>query len=379
MADVQQHQALTSAVANESRALYAALISAGVSGIAAFVYFLGRQVPLSGAGSVGMATASAAAILSFATFCVAYTLSFQDPSRAWMLRVSRARRVFDVAALAFVHAAIAFLTMLASFYVFQDAFQGLVLEPFAAAMFVAACCGVTAYSVYLSGSSISSYTLANLLAVFIVAGAFTSMITTDNTQWWQTNFSILGASDSGNAAYAFNVTLILSGAVITVLASYITSDLRTWRKLKGHQNMRGVELVQWLLVILGICLSLVGLVPVDVSVPAHNTAAMSMMLIFAAITLGLPFWIKEIPKTFFGTSYTLLGVLLLAVVLYFPLGYYNLTALELAAGAIIFGWLVIFIRTVAAMVADAQSLETLQQETVAEEGSSATESSSGSQ
>ena len=48
----------------------------------------------------------------------------------------------------------------------------------------------------------------------------------------------------------------------------------------------------------------------------------------------------------------MLGLAVLAVSLWDPLGYYNLTALELAFAGIIFAWLVVLIRTLDAMIAD---------------------------
>ncbi|MDN6172408.1 MAG: hypothetical protein L0J06_06420, partial [Yaniella sp.] len=43
---------------------------------------------------------------------------------------------------------------------------------------------------------------------------------------------------------------------------------------------------------------------------------------------------------------------ILAAALWKPLGYYNLTALELAFAGIIFAWLVVLIRTVDGMIFD---------------------------
>ena len=38
--------------------------------------------------------------------------------------------------------------------------------------------------------------------------------------------------------------------------------------------------------------------------------------------------------------------------MYFPVGYYNLTAVELSAASLVFAWLIVLIRTLAAVDAD---------------------------
>lgn len=48
----------------------------------------------------------------------------------------------------------------------------------------------------------------------------------------------------------------------------------------------------------------------------------------------------------------ILGVAVLALSLWCPFGYYNLTALELSFAGIILAWLVVLIRTLDAMIAD---------------------------
>jgi hypothetical protein len=47
-----------------------------------------------------------------------------------------------------------------------------------------------------------------------------------------------------------------------------------------------------------------------------------------------------------------LAAIVVAAVLWFPVGYYNLTAVELIAGLLIFSWLIVLIRNLAAVDAD---------------------------
>lgn len=343
-----------SAVTVESRAFALALFMMLASTPVAFFIFLGSRPTLSGDGSVGQLSSIFTALICAIVFVLSYIFSFRLPDSEWLRQTALIRRVLDVAALAFAHAAIAFMLAQAAFYIFQNAFAGLTLDPFAASLFVGISSAAGCYTVALSGARITTYTLSNLLAVFLVTGALTAMITAENTSWWQINFSVLGTSTIGLSAYAFNATLIISGLVITTLASYMTRDLRRWSELSGHSRTRA-KAVQWTLVSLGLLLSGVGAVPVDLFQPLHNLLATGMIFAFMTLVIGMHFWLPDFPRSFFLTSYVLLSGVGLAVVLFWPLGYYNLTGMELAATALIFGWLVLFIRNTAALVTDASA------------------------
>lgn len=343
----------SSAVGIEARASLIALISLIVFALISLLAFWGRRPALSGDGSVGLWASVGAALVSVTVFSVSYTRALRGPKAGWLRRSALARRILDISALAFAHAAIAFMVFQALFYIFQNAFTGLTLDALAGSLFVGVSCAASGYAVYLSGSRITTYSLSNILAAFLVSGALTAMITTDNPGWWEINFSVLGASDSGISAYAFNTTLIVSGLVITTLASYMTQDLRRWSQLRGSSGTKAGT-VQWALVLLGILTAGIGLVPVDVAMPIHNTSAIGMIVMFLVIVTCLRSWIPDFPASFFLTSFVILAGMVLSVILFWPLGYYNLTGLELVATALIFGWLVLFIRNIAALLEDTE-------------------------
>lgn len=319
----------------------------------AFFSFLGQRPALSGNGSVGQFASVAAAVVGLGVFALSYSRSFRRPESAWLRHTALTRRILDVSALSFTHALIAFMLCQAIFSLFQNAFAGFVLEPLAGSLFVGVSCAVTAYTVSLSGARITTYSLSNLLAAFLLTGALTAMITAGDPSWWRINFSALGAGNNGLAAYTFNATLIFSGLVITTLASYMTRDLRRWAEFR-RTTIVNAKAVQWVLILLGTFLSGVGLVPVDALQPLHNFFATGMIFIFVALAVGLHLWVPNFPRSFFLTSYVLLAGIVVAVLLFWPLNYYNLTGLELAVAALIFGWLILFIRNIAALVEDAE-------------------------
>jgi hypothetical protein len=69
------------------------------------------------------------------------------------------------------------------------------------------------------------------------------------------------------------------------------------------------------------------------------------------LLLGAAFWLPGFPWVFHLLSFACFLGLVGAALLWQPLAYYNLTAFELAVVGIVFGWLVVFIRTAAAALA----------------------------
>ena len=76
----------------------------------------------------------------------------------------------------------------------------------------------------------------------------------------------------------------------------------------------------------------------------HNTVATGMVVVFAVVVVGLPWFLRTIPRVFvaFGWAYVLVIILLAS---FFAVGYYNLTAVELIAAVLIFSWIIVFLRT----------------------------------
>lgn len=339
------------AVSVESRALLAAAIALAFGALVGVIVFRGEPAPLFGSGSVGIVAAVTGVGVSIAAFVVSYTLSLRNPVNAWRRGVALPRLILDIVALAFTHAAIVLLLTLVVFSLLQDAFLGLALDAWTASLSVGIFAAAFSYFVYLSASDITTYTLSTLLAVFLVSGAFTSMLTANDEKWWQYNFSALGAGD-GLSPTAFNFTMLLSGLVITTLADYLATDLDSWASRHPNYERWRVAVLRWALVAIGACLIGVAMVPVNVSELTHNIFATGMVVIFFFLVVGIRFLIPGFHAAFFAVTTAVLVALAIATVLFFPVGYYNLTAFELIAGALVFVWLILFTRNVGAALAD---------------------------
>ena len=336
------------AVTSESRALVVGSAAFLVLGLVAFLLVGREPVPVSGRGSAGDIAALGTAVLGAA----AVVAGCVQRGQSWFLaarRGSRVRNAIDIAGLALAHACIFLLGWLALFSIFQQAFIGAVLYPTAAAILVGTTGAISAYTAYLSALSMTAYRLSALLAGFLVTGVLTSMLTAENPQWWQENLSALGMS-SEISGVAFNFTLIVAGVVVTTLAGYATATLAATAKTSSARHR--VRVLEGGIVLIGVFLAGVGLFPVDERFGLHNLVASGMVVVFASLIVRIRALVPSISTTFAALGWVFLAVILVAAVLWFPVGYYNLTAVELIAASLVFAWLIVLIRNLAAVDAD---------------------------
>jgi len=332
----EQHPARQGASPIESLAIAAAVGSAAIGFIVTLIVQHGQLAPLTSVTAVALAVVAATGAAAFIWAYVRHA----DGGVRWRMR-HPLRRVLDVLGLTLTGVGVAVLLVASMFEVARLAFIGLELNALAAAVLIGGLAAVCAYVLALIAGQLTTTTLATLLALFLVAGVFTSMLTADDPQWWQRNFSALGmgAAASSNA---FNVTLVVAGLVIITLADYLTIDLLA-RRGPGGRNLRGIAVIRIVLAIVGVALAGLGLVSVDVSVLVHNTFSIAAMLGFSALIVLAPILLKGLSPAFIAAT-VLFGALIVIGGVLFAIGSLNLTALELIAVLVIFTWLILFTR-----------------------------------
>lgn len=189
----------------------------------------------------------------------------------------------------------------------------------------------------------------------MAAGVLASMLLAENPYWWHQFFSELGTGQAGVLSFwTFNTTITVSGIVLTTLANFISQDLYMWAKHRRRQGKRRGfgRMFKGGMMLMGICMIGLSVVSIHVSDPIHTAFVQILAAAFALMLLSVPIWLPGAPAAMYVISYVMLGLGVLAVALWYPLGYYNLTALELAFAGIIFAWLVVLIRTVESMISD---------------------------
>lgn len=334
----------TSQAVFEATALIIGTMFFGLGFAVGFPVFFGHELAISGAGSLGSFAAyggAVTAVLAFAfgRLTVRPVAVTEDALRDGFSVPGDRLRWYDLTAIAFAHAAVAGLGWLGIAELLERSFIGAPVFAFPGAILVGVSLALTAYVCYLSAVALTPMVLSLVLAVFLVVGAFAAMLASSDADWWRDNLSALGMS-TNSASMAFNITLIIAGIMVTTISRYATAGL----PVADERSRRGRFIVRGGLILMGVFLACVGVFPVDEFFIVHNTVATGMAVVFAIVVVGLPWFVRAMPRVFvlFGWAYVLV-IVVLAV--FFAVGYYNLTAVELIAAVLIFSWIIVFLRT----------------------------------
>ncbi len=323
----------------ESLALSAGVIGFLAIGLISLPVFGFESAPISGPDSIGQYAAISSAVFAVLAFAAGRVVVFRrgDRRRLGILDY------LDIAALAFAHGVIALLSWTLVAVILEQAFIGAVVFPLFVVVLGAAAAAVTAYVCFFSATHMDLTLLAIVLAVFLAEGVITSMLTSSDPQWWELNLSALGMPGDVSSL-AFNLTLIVAGFIVTTLARYATLGVPT-------PNPKGLRNVRISLVVVGVFLACVGIFHVDDFFAIHTGVASGMAVAYGVLTINLPRWIPGLPHTFIVLGWIFIAVVVLLAV-FFAVGYYTLTAVELVAGILVFTWIILFIRNAEALRAD---------------------------
>lgn len=326
-------------------------------GVVALLLFWGRTLPIAGPGSVGQFAAIAGGIVGFLAYLTGRLWRRQGLTpfgAAGAIDTGATRTptgvdIFDTFAIALAHAVLALLGWLVLGAVLANGFQDATVYHLSASALAAAAAGVTGYAVFLSAAQMDLMRLSTVLAAFAVTGILTAMLSAPDPHWWQLHLSALGMTKSVSSL-AFNLTLIVAGVIVTAIARYATDA----RGVDEPRRRAAVLRVRVGLILIGVLLAGVGIFPLNVSMVLHNVSAVGMVLVFALEV----FWVRSAlpgaPAAFFVLGYVFFGVIVLTLV-FFAVGYYVLTAAELVAGVLVFGWLIVYLR-VSGAAAETQNI-----------------------
>lgn len=342
----------------ESRAIWSAILGGTIGLAVGFVVFPGARPALAGDESIQFYASIVGGVTAGLAFLLGFSLNARM-ANLWLGQRPRIRQLMDTVALLVVHASIAVMVALGLFRVFQEAFVGLTVDYIAGSVLLGIVGGVAAYFSFNSGARINAFSLSTLLAIFMASGVLVSMLFAENPFWWHVMFSELGTGQAGLTSFwTFNTTLIVSGVIITTLTAFITRDLEVWVKhLKrrnrrlGHFRSPRVVAIRVTMIGMGVSLAGVGMVPVNLHNEIHTLVTASFGAFFLVLLIGMPYWLPGFPRTFYLLCFLAAAGIIFAGSLWRPIGYYNLTSLELIAAAILFSWLIVFIRNIAALLA----------------------------
>lgn len=312
-----------------------------VVALVALVAFGFQAAPISGPDSVGQFAAIASAVVAFLAVIAGRWLLHERGPHGRL----HALDYFDIVALAIAHAVIALLGWTLLAVILEQAFIGAEVFALPVLILAGATAAMSGYLAFFSATHMDLQLLASVLAVFLVLGVLASMLTASDPTWWKDNLSALGMT-TNVSALAFNLTLIVAGFLVTTLARYATRGIPT-------SNPVGIGRVRVCLVVVGVFLALVGVFPVNLFFAIHTGVASGMVVAYGVLVIALPRWITGMPRAFVLVGWLFLAITLLLAVFFF-VGYYTLTAVELVAGILVFTWIILFIRNASALEQDSR-------------------------
>lgn len=359
----------------ERQALWAGLICSVLGLAVGLLLFAGDRPALSGGLSVGAVAAAAGGVA--AAGCSAWGFRHLVRREAWLATLPAWRSLIALSSLILVHTAIAVMGLGVFFDLMQRSFQGLSMDLHAGSVLVALAAGVSAYIALQATARTTARTLSVVLGGFMVSGVMISMLVAEDPIWWQTMFSTLGTFDSGMRSFwTFNTTLLVTGLVLATFSEFLVRDLAllagTYRRRARARAQRPSRwfrprprLVRGCLLVVAAGVMLAALVPVNTYGNLHASGVWAATAALLVLLGGSAFLFPGFPAVFHLLSLTALGGMVLVLVLWLDWGYLNLTGFELAAVAILFGWISAFIRTTAAMLDAAREGQCGQQGLVA--------------
>ena len=332
----------------ETEAIVAGLAAATLFGIIGAILFSGRLTPLWGGVSVGLISAAGVLAAGLTAGYIGYWRSRHRPGQEWRLGIASWKFLVDSTTVALVHSIIAAILTIATFVLLQRSFEGLVLDVYSGSIAVAASAGFAGYLIYVSVSEISTRKMSSMLIAFMAISVLTSIATAQDPEWWEYHFSQLGTSGDFSSSL-FNLALIVAGFFVTTFALYLDRDLTILVDRGVLRHPTAPRTISVIFIVMGLMLAGVGIFPLHVSMPLHNLCASGMAIAFSVMVLGSPRILAGLPRRFFVFCIGTFAVLIASFLLFSPVAYYNLTAFELIAFSIIFGWISVFIRFVNAL------------------------------
>jgi hypothetical membrane protein len=181
-------------------------------------------------------------------------------------------------------------------------------------------------------------------AVILCTAILLAALGTVDPLWWHLHFSRLGTFADASG-YTFNGGVILSGLVIAAGAVPLAVHLASAQAAGRITDARAARMMPPLLVTLGLCLALIGVIPLTLNEFLHDRAANGVLLSFLGLVIVSRRTLPQLPK-FLG-RYAICAVILLVVGMAVMIsGIINLAAFEVLAFGSVLSWVHLLERSV---------------------------------
>ncbi|MCR8670524.1 DUF998 domain-containing protein [Agrococcus sp. HG114] len=334
-------------VRRESRAIGAAWASFAAGALFGLIALAGDPRPIAGDGSIALPAAGIAAIVTGGAFALSTLLHRRGetaPMPAWQTAVSRISAV----ALTIAFAAVAYLGTLTGGEVLARGLQGLEAPVLGGALLTGIASAAGGWLAFQAGVELATRDLATLLFAYLTIGTVFAMLTADDPRWWERHFSALGAGD-GAGAWAFNGTVVIAGLLVATIGAYIGRDLH---RALGDRALGGIAWTVGLFGLTGAALAGVGIFRLESAPVLHDLAAFGALGLLCVTAVVVMLVMPGPPRAMLLTTIGAGAAIVVALLLWRPLGVYSAAGLEAVAVGIAFVWLTTLVRTIAALSPD---------------------------
>jgi len=187
--------------------------------------------------------------------------------------------------------------------------------------------------------------LSTVLILVIISGVVIAMAVNNQKYWWQHNLSFLGTNGAASG-WQFNATLIFSALLMIALIDYLFVRLH-----EVFPKSRQLLVLRVLLTLTALDLGMVGVFPNNANSHAlHDQVAVLLVYFIIALIVGVRWLLPDITKDFLYLSDGVGVALVVAALLFQVFGYFSLTAFEMMAFVLAFGWLLMLLDRIEALI-----------------------------
>lgn len=303
------------------------------------------------------AASSIVACSSVCTFIFGYIRALRNqPASNRIFRF--AKNTFETIALATIYGATMFLMSFALLSIINSIIGRTALNNYLPVV----CCslsGVVGYATFVQAALLKAKTVACLLPLFVISGAATAGLTSDDPYWYHNNFSQLGDRTTF-AASMFNATLILAGLCIMITSYFTVHELIATQRehtntthgvtTPQHFHIRMIAMAT-ILILCGFAFIGIGTFRYTPHPVLHDLCARGVTGLVCGLLIGLPWFAPQLSRTLYIASDLAVALTGWSGQMWLH-GHNTLTNVEALSCLLFLGWIIVFSRQVAAMESD---------------------------
>lgn len=295
------------------------------------------------------------ALCSVGAFVIGYLRTNKKFTGSYLIRL--AKRTFEITALSTMYGATMFLMSFALLSIINGIIGRSAMNSYLPVL-CSALSGIVGYATLIQAELLEAKTVASLLPLFVISGAATAGLTSDDPYWYNNNFSQLGDRTTF-AANMFNATLVLAGLCIIITSYFAISEFiatqheiltRNSQEKTKHFKVR-ITIMAALLILGGIAFIGIGTFRYTPHPILHDLCARGVTGLICTMLVCLPWLAPRLSRTFYIASDLAVALTSWAGNQWLH-GHNTLTNVEALSCLLFLGWIIVFSRQVAAMQSD---------------------------